>query len=64
MTWELYEVWAEDEDGHERLVDTTKSRKEALSLAKKTVNEGSISAKVFRETEDGDYEEIDTISAG
>ena len=23
MNWELYEVWAEDEDGHEELIDTT-----------------------------------------
>lgn len=63
MTWELYEVWAEDEEGHERLVDTTKSRKEAIGLARKTVNEGSVLAKVFRETEDGDYEEIEIISS-
>jgi|LauGreDrversion4_2_1035121.scaffolds.fasta_scaffold557964_2 hypothetical protein len=63
MTWELYEVWAEEDDGHERLVDTTKSRKEAISLAKKTVNEGAVLAKVFRETADGDYEEIDTIKS-
>lgn len=63
MTWELYEVWTEDEDGREQLVDTTKSKKEAISLAKKSVNEGAILAKVFRETEDGDYEEIETISS-
>ena len=34
MTWELYEVWSEV-DGHEELIDTTKSRKEAIQLAKK-----------------------------
>ena len=37
MTWELYEVWSEF-DGHEELVETTKSKKEALALAKKTIN--------------------------
>ena len=41
MTWELYEVWSEDDEGHEELIDTTKSRKEALQLAKKAINEGA-----------------------
>ena len=62
MTWELYEVWAEDADGHEELIDTTKSRKEALQLAKKALHEGANSVKVFRETEDGDYEEIERLT--
>ena len=30
MNWELYEVWAEDEDGHEELIDTTNSRSQAF----------------------------------
>ena len=34
MTWELFEVWAVDEDDYEQLVDTTKSLKEARELAK------------------------------
>jgi hypothetical protein len=63
MTWELYEVWSEDTEGHEELIDTTKSRKEALQLAKKAINEGADVAKVFRETEDGDYEEIERLTA-
>jgi hypothetical protein len=63
MTWELYEVWAEDSDGHEELIDTTKSRKEALQLAKKAINEGAEVAKVVRETADGDYEEIERLTA-
>lgn len=54
MTWELYEVWAMN-DGHDELIETTKSLKEARELAKKAVNEGAESATVYRETEDGDY---------
>ncbi len=62
MTWELYEVWSEDSEGHEELIDTTKSRKEALHLARKALNEGADVAKVFRETADGDYEEIERLT--
>lgn len=62
MTWELYEVWAQNEDGHDELIDTTKSLKEARQLAKKALGEGFLSASVLRETEDGDFEEVDNIS--
>jgi len=61
MTWELYEVWS-DTDGHEELVDTTKSRKEAQALAKKTLNEGADEVWICRETGDGDYEEVDRLT--
>ena len=57
MTWELYEVWAKN-NGHDELLDTTRSLKEAKDLAKKAVNEGADSATVYRETEDGDYEVV------
>lgn len=60
MKWEQYEVWAEDQDGREELVDTTKSLKEAKSLAQKTLNNGFISVKIIRET-DEDYEEISRL---
>jgi hypothetical protein len=62
MNWELYEVWAENDDGHEELVDTTKSRKEAIQLAKKALHEGADIIKIFRETRDGDYEEIERLT--
>jgi hypothetical protein len=63
MTWEQYEVWAEDEDGREILVDTTKSKKEALGLAKKALHEGSVAVKVFRETNDGDYDLVEEMTS-
>jgi len=63
MSWELYEVWAEDNDGHEDLVDTTKSLKEAKSLAKKTLNEGAVEVWINRESADGSFEEVDRLTA-
>lgn len=61
MTWTQYEVWAELE-GHQELIETTASKKEALALAKKTFNEGAEVVTVYAETTDGDYEEIERIS--
>ena len=64
MTWELYEVWAEDSDGHEELIDTTKSRKEAIQMAKKSISEGAYTSWIIRETGDGDYDEIERFENG
>jgi hypothetical protein len=62
MTWELYEVWAEDEDGHEELIDTTRSHKEAKDLAKKALNEGAVESWINRETGTGDFDEIERLT--
>lgn len=62
MTWELYEVWTEDEIGHQELVDTTKSLKEAKTLAQKSLEEYSV-AIIYKETEDGDTIEIERLTA-
>lgn len=62
MTWVQYEVWAESEAGHQELIDTTNSRKEAIDLAKKTFNEGYDTVQVFEETSDGDYLEVQTLT--
>jgi hypothetical protein len=62
MTWELYEVWAADEDGHEELIETTKSYKEAKALAKKSLNEGAVESWINRETGDGDFDEIERLT--
>lgn len=61
MTWEFYEVWSVDEDGHESLVDTTKDIKEARHIAEQALTEGFPSAIIYRETEDGDLEEVEVI---
>ena len=54
MTYMLYEVWAEDEDGHNELLDTTASQKEAFEIAQSSLNDGYISSTVYQENEEGD----------
>ena len=54
MTYMLYEVWAEDEDGHNELLDTTASQKEAFEIAKASLDDGYILSTVYQETDDGD----------
>ena len=63
MTWELYEVWAEDDVGHEELVDTTRSLKEAKELAKNHLEaEGVEAVTIYQETETGDTVEIERLT--
>jgi hypothetical protein len=58
MNWVQYEVWAEDDDGRQELIETTASKKEALTVAQRTFNEGLGIVTVYEETTDGDYEMI------
>lgn len=58
MNFELYEVWAEAEDGHEELQETTASRKQALEIAESLLGQGYLFATVYQETEDGELEEV------
>jgi hypothetical protein len=63
MSWELYEVWSIDSDDHEELVDTTRSLKEAQEIASATMKEdGIVEVVIYKETEDGDLEEIQRIN--
>ena len=61
MSWELYEVWHNDE-GHEDLVDTTKSLKEAKQLAEKTLEELGGEIFILLETRDGDMDEVERLT--
>ena len=61
MTYMLYEVWAEDEDGHNELLDTTASQKEAFEIAQSSLNDGYTSSTVYQETDDGDPIPIKTF---
>ena len=54
MTYMLYEVWAEDEDGHNELLETTARQKEAFEIAKDSLSDGYVSSSVYQETDDGD----------
>jgi hypothetical protein len=62
MTWELYEVWTEDDIGHQELIDTTKSLKEAQTLARKSLDNNTI-AIIYKETGNGDIIEIERLTS-
>ena len=64
MNFELYEVWAVDEAGHEELVETTSSRKEALEIAEANLGLGVMEAIVYQEDENGDLNEIKRFGHG
>jgi hypothetical protein len=54
----LFEIWAEQEDGHEELLETTASQSEAFKIAEQAVLDGAVAATVFQETDSGDLKEI------
>jgi len=64
MNFELYEVWAEAEDGHEELQETTASRKQAFELAESLLGQGYLFATVYQETENGDTQAIQRFEHG
>ena len=59
MNWELYEVWSVDADGHEDLVETTKSLKEARQIAQANITEYYAGCVIYREDEHGELIEIE-----
>jgi hypothetical protein len=61
MSWTQYEVWAEM-DGHQELIETTHSKKEALQVAEKSFADGCDLVQLFEETSDGDYTLIKELS--
>lgn len=58
MSYMLFEVWAEDESGHQELLDTTASQKEAFEIAESALGLGYMAGIVFQEDEAGDLREI------
>lgn len=58
MSFMLFEIWTEDEIGHQELVDTTASRSEADAIAKECLESGAIVVLILQETEDGDSKEV------
>ena len=61
MNWELYEVWAVDVDGHETLIETTKSLKEARQLAEVNLDEDNVKCVIYKEDELGDLVEVERL---
>ena len=64
MTWELYEVWGVDEAGHEELLETTSSKKEAVEIAQASLGLGYLEIVVYQENEDGDMKELERFEHG
>ena len=62
MNFELYEVWGVDDDGHEELIETTASKKEADALAK--TNLENYNETVIYQDIDGELEEVDRFELG
>ena len=54
MSFELYEVWAEDKDGHKELIESTRSRKQAFEFAEKCLVDGFVAGIIYQEDENGD----------
>lgn len=54
MSFLLFEIWAEEDDGHLELIETTASQSEAFKIAQQCLSEGYFSAEVLQETEEGD----------
>jgi hypothetical protein len=61
MNWELYEVWAVNDDGSEDLIETTKSLKEARKIATVNLSEDCMECVIYQENEAGDLIEIEII---
>jgi hypothetical protein len=64
MGFMLFEVWAEDESGHQDLLETTSSIAIAKKIAQKALENGSTAAIIYQETEDGDITEIERLEIG
>jgi hypothetical protein len=62
MIWELYEVWGVEEDGHEELIDTTNSLKEATALAQESLTDQFVETIIYKETEEGELELVQTFA--
>lgn len=63
MPWVQYEVWSVDELGHEEIIDTTNSLKEANQLADATLNDvdnGIVECIIYKEM-DGELEEVQVV---
>lgn len=63
MNYELYEVWGVNDDGHEELLETTASKKEALEIAQNNLEDFGETI-IYREDENGDLEEVQRFELG
>jgi hypothetical protein len=60
MIWVQYEVWGVEEDGHEELINTTNSLKEARKIAEQSLTDLITECIIYKE-EDGELYEEEVI---
>jgi hypothetical protein len=60
MIWVQYEVWGVEEDGHEELIETTNSLKEARKIAEQALTDLIVECIIYKE-EDGELYEEEVI---
>ena len=63
MSYILFEVWEEDEIGHQELIETTASEKEARDIAESLMGQGSFAVVIYKDS-DGDLSQIARLDAG
>ena len=61
MIWVQYEVWGVDQDGHEELIETTNSVKEARKIAEAALTDEIVECIIYKE-EDGELYEEEVIA--
>ena len=61
MIWVQYEVWGVEEDGHEELIETTNSLKEARKIAEAALTDLIVECIIYKE-EDGELYEEEVIA--
>jgi hypothetical protein len=59
----LFEIWAEDDEGRQELVETTASETEAFKIAEQTILDGAFAAIVMKEDDFGDLYEVQRFEA-
>ena len=60
MIWVQSEVWGVEQDGHEELIETTNSLKEARKIAEAALTEQIVECIIYKE-EDGELYEEEVI---
>jgi hypothetical protein len=61
MSWVQYEVWGVEEDGHEELINTTNSLKEARQIAEQSLTDEIVECIIYKD-EDGELFEVEVIA--
>ena len=60
MVFELYEIWSVDSNGHEQLIDTTRSLKEARAMAERALTDDVTECRIYRDV-DGELELVEEL---